>query len=235
MEEETQLQITQENLNLETLVLEPTWREILLELVRTNQMNPWDLDLVLIADSYLQKVREIASIDLRLPANVILATSLLLRFKADALSLEETVQDELFVEETTPRELIQEEIPQLILRTNNARSRKVTLSELLSAVEEVINSTNTTQLMLPVPKILELELPKEDLHELIKKIYALANELKDENGTTLFSSLLDPILLQRNKGHHVASRLIPLLHLVQERKADVWQEQMFGEIKIKVL
>lgn len=235
MEEETQLQITQENLNLETLVQEPTWREILLELVRTNQMNPWDLDLVLIADSYLQKVREIASIDLRLPANVILATSLLLRFKADALSLEETVQDNLFVEETTPRELIQEEIPQLILRTNNARSRKVTLSELLSAVEEVINSTSTTQLMLPIPKILELELPKEDLHELIKKIYALANELKDENGTTLFSSLLDPILLQRDKGHHIASRLIPLLHLVQERKADVWQEQMFGEIKIKVL
>lgn len=235
-EQEVQVQITTSNLDLENLVSQPTWREILLEVVHSGQMNPWDIDLVLIADSYLQKVKEIASIDLRLPANVILATSLLLRFKSDALSLEETIMDEeLAVEDMAPRQLINEEIPQLILRTNNARPRKITLEELLKAVDEVIASTSSQQLLLPIPKILELEIPKEDLHELIKKIYALANELKDENGVLVFSSLLDPNFLQRDKGGHVSSRLMPLLHLVQEGKADIWQEQLFGEIHIKVL
>ncbi len=238
MEEQTtaHASITSANLNLETLVLEPTWREVLLELVHSNQMNPWDVDLVVIADKYLQKVRELASIDLRLPANVILASALLLRFKSDALSLEDIREDEFAIEESLPRELIAEDIPQLIVRTNNPRARKVTLEELLTAVEEVISSTSTQQLLpLVAPKILELNLPKEDLHELIKKIYALSNELKDENGMLHFSALLDPNLLNRDKSGHIASRLMPLLHLVQERKADIWQEQTYGEIKIKVL
>ncbi len=234
-EETTQLQVTSSNLDLETLVLEPTWREVLLDLVNSNQMNPWDLDIGVIADKYLQKVKEFAAVDLRLPANVILATSLLLRFKADALSLEDKFEEDFQLEEPMPRELIPEEIPQLILRTNNARSRKVTLEELVKAVDDVISSTTTQQLLTIAPKILELQLPKEDLHELIKKLYLLANELKDENGVLAFSLLLDPNSLNKDKNGHVASRLMPLLHLVQERKADIWQEQTYGEIKIKIL
>ena len=235
-EEQTQVQLTSSNLDLESLVSQPTWREVLLEVVHSGQMNPWEVDIALIADKYLQKVKELASIDLRLPANVILASALLLRFKSDALSLEETSFGEDFaVEETGPRELIQENIPQLIVRTNKARPRQITLEELLKAVEEVINSTTSQQLLLPIPKILEFDIPKEDLHELIKKIYALANELKDENGVLVFSSLLDPSVLQRDKGGHISSRLMPLLHLVNEGKAEIWQESHYGEIKIKVL
>ncbi len=230
--EEEQLQITPANLDLETLVSQHTWREVLLEVINSGQMNPWDIDIVLIADKYLQKVRELASVDLRLPANVILASALLLRLKADALSLEE-IQEEFTIDET-PRELIAEEIPQLIARSNKARARKITLEELVKAVEEVI-STTTQQLTLPAPKILELEVPKEDLHELIKKIYALANELKNEAGILQFSSLLDPNSIARDKGTHISSRLVPVLHLVQERKVDVWQKELFGEIHIKVL
>ncbi len=240
MEEEQpqvqQLQITSSNLDLETLVTQATWREILLEVVHSGQMNPWDIDIGVIADKYLQKVHELVSIDLRLPANVILASALLLRFKSDALRLEEAVvEDEFALDDNLPRELIQEDIPQLILRTNNARPRKITLEELLHAVEEVITTNSQTQLLLPAPKILELQLPKEDLHELIKKIYILAHELKDENGVLVFSAILDPTLLNRDKGGHISSRLMPLLHLVNEGKAEMWQENHYGEIKIKVL
>ncbi len=234
-EEPTQIQITASNLDLEHLVTQATWREILLEIVHSGQMNPWEIDIGIIADKYLQKVHELASIDLRLPANVILASALLLRFKSDALTLEETIVEDEFALEEAPRELIQEEIPQLIVRTNNPRPRKITLQELLSAVEEVISANTQTQLLLPVPKILELQLPKEDLHELIKKIYILAHELKDENGVLVFSSLLDPNLLNKDKGGHLSSRLMPLLHLVNEGKAEMWQENHYGEIKIKVL
>lgn len=224
------------DLDLETLVQQPTWRELLLELVNSNQMNPWDIDIGEIADKYVQKVHELSSLDLRLPANVILASALLLRFKADGLNIEEDrFEEQLGLEEFSQRELIQEEIPQLIIRTNKPRERRITLEELIQAVEEVIASTNAAQLVLPAPKTLELELPKETLHELIEKIYALANELKDENAVVKFSALLDPNLLARDNRGHVVNRLMPVLHLVQERKVDIWQEQRHGEIHIKVL
>ncbi|MBI4406847.1 segregation/condensation protein A [Candidatus Micrarchaeota archaeon] len=224
------------SLDLETLVQQATWREILVDVVHSGQMNPWEIDIGEIADRYLQKVRELSSLDLRLPANVILASALLLRFKADGLNIEEDgYAEQLALAEFSPRELIQEEIPQLIARTNKPRARKITLEELIQAVEEVIASTNSAQLVLPAPKMLELELPKETLHELIEKIYALANELKDDKGIAKFSSLLDPNLLSRDSRGHVVSRLIPVLHLVQERKIDVWQEHRHGEIHLKVL
>ncbi len=233
---ESTVAINAATLNLEELVQQATWREILVEVVHSGQMNPWDINIGEIADKYVQKVRELSSLDLRLPANVILASALLLRFKADGLNIEEDKFEEQFtLDEFSPRELIPEEIPQLIIRTNKPRARKITLDELIQAVEEVITSTNAAQLVIPAPKLLELELPKETLHELIEKIYALANELKDDKGITRFSALLDPNLLARDARSHVVSRLMPVLHLVQERKIDAWQEQRHGEIHIKVL
>ncbi len=224
-------------LDVEQMVTQPTWRELLLELVNSNQIDPWNVDIILIADKYLEKVKELATIDLRLPANIILATSLLLRFKSDALSLEETrVEDGIgFEEELGPRQLIAEDIPALVTRMNKPRERKITLQELMAAVEQLVNSTDSKQLMLPIPKTLELQLPLETLHELIQKMYAVANELKDEKGELKFSSLLDPAKLREDTGHHVTTRLMPVLHLVQERKVDISQEKPFTEITIKVL
>lgn len=222
--------------NLEEMVSQPTWRELLLELVNSNQLDPWDIDIVILADKYVEKVKEIAAIDLRLPANVILASALLLRFKSDALSLEETAIEEVgFEEELGPRQLIAEEIPALVTRLNKPRERKITLQELMKAVEELVGDDKAMQTLLPAPKILELQLPKEDLHELIKRVYALANELKDEKSQLVFSALLDPLKLKEHAGHHITSRLMPLLHLVQERKVDISQEKPFTDITIKVL
>ena len=222
--------------NLEQMVFQPTWRELLLELVHSNQLNPWDIDIVVLADKYVEKVREIATIDLRLPANVILASALLLRFKSDALSLEESrIEDVRFEEDLGPRQLIAEEIPALVTRLNKPRERKITLQELMHAVEELVGDDKAMQTLLPAPKILELQLPKEDLHELIKRVYALANELKDEKNQLVFSAILDPAKLREHAGHHISTRLMPVLHLVQEGKVDISQEKAFTDITIKVL
>ncbi len=221
-------------MDLLSVVVRPTWREFLLDLVNTQQMDPWDIDLVAVADAYLQKVRELQSLDLRVPANVILASALLLRFKADALQLEEPEPEEFYEEPA----LIAEDIPDLVLRSNRPRSRRLTLEELVAAVEQVMKEGPKRPIVAGVPKILNIELPKLSMEERMQHVYDLAHSLKDSEGVVLFSRLLQESSHNGGTGmpfsELVSYNLLPVLHLVQEQKMLAWQDALFGEIFIKL-
>lgn len=227
-----------ENEDIEKLVAQATWRDFLMEVVNTNKVDPWNINISVIADKYIQKVKEYKSMDLRLPANVILASALLLRFKSDALSLEEKQLDafEEPIEEFIVTK-IEEDIPVLVVRQNKPRMRPITLTELITAVEEVLNAANhgtQTTLLGATPKQLELHVNKEDMGERIKRIYNLALNLRNDDGKLHFSQLLDPSELERNKSEHVVSTLLPILHLAQEMKLAINQDEHFGDIELGV-
>ncbi|MCS7109693.1 MAG: segregation/condensation protein A, partial [Candidatus Micrarchaeota archaeon] len=74
---------------IEKLVYKPTWREILIEIVDSNNLDPWNIDIAIVTNSYIEKIKNMKIEDLHIPANVILAASILLRFKAQAFVFEE--------------------------------------------------------------------------------------------------------------------------------------------------
>ncbi|MFQ5406402.1 MAG: segregation/condensation protein A [Candidatus Micrarchaeia archaeon] len=215
-------------MDLLSFVEKPTWREFLVDLVQSNQMDPWDINLVEVADKYLQKVRELQSVDLRLPANVILASALLLRFKADALKLEEDDELEDAVEEFTP--LTDEEIPSLVFRANLPRQRKLTLQELLVAVDQVMKQGPRKIPLKVAAQPLNVELPQQSIHERIAEVYAKAFSVKDAENVLLFSALL-----KEKTAEEFVFNLLPILHLVQENRLLAWQDELFGEIFIKIV
>ncbi|MFH0835665.1 MAG: segregation/condensation protein A [Candidatus Micrarchaeota archaeon] len=212
-------------MDLLNLVVKPTWREFLMDLIQTEQMDPWDIDLIKVADAYLYKVREMQGMDLRIPANVILASALLLRFKADALNFDEP-QEEEYVE----RQLVQEQLPELVFKLNKPRSRRVTLSELITAVEQVMKQGKRKRSFHAVLEPLEFTLPEHDIEEKMKKVMDTAHARKDSEGLLLFSDLLEEKTVLET-----VTTLLPLLHLVQEEKLMAWQDEFFGDIFIKVL
>ncbi len=218
-------------MDLLNIVVQPTWREFLVDLIQSHQMDPWDIDLADIADKYLIKVRELQSVDLRVPANVILASALLLHFKADALRVEDAfrTQEEEIVEET--QQLLSEDVPPLVFRTNLPRARRVTLQELLTAVDEVMKKGERKPTIKASPMPLNIVLPKESMHERIAHIYHKAHTLKDAENILLFSALVEG----ERTAHQLVLHLLPVLHLVQEQRMAIWQDELFGEIFIKML
>ncbi|MFH1257604.1 MAG: segregation/condensation protein A [Candidatus Micrarchaeota archaeon] len=221
-----------QQLELVELVKEPSWREVLLESLSSQQMNPWEVDLVKAADAYLAKVREMQAMDLRVPANVILASALLLHYKAAALQLEEPEPEE----DAFIRPMMDEAIPDLMYLPGLSRTRTVTLQELIKAVEEVM-SIGRREL---IPRIkappLQIELPKENINDLMLHVHQRAHQLKDRENILLFSQLIESF-----NGHgeeyaqHFAHHLLPVLHLIQEEKMFAWQDRTFGDIFIKVI
>ncbi|MBU1197791.1 segregation/condensation protein A [Candidatus Micrarchaeota archaeon] len=214
-----------------SLVHEPSWREIMLEAIQKEQMDPWDVDIAKVADAYMKQVRRMNEMDLRVPANVILASALLLHYKAQALKLEEEPEEE----PETFMPLMEDEIPQLAYNPNRARARIVTLQEIMEAVEDVLKQGPRHLPRPERPMPMNVNLPKESMPDLMKKVYDRSKKLRDKENILLFSALV-----QSFNGHGtpaaelVSHNLIPVLHLVQDDKMLAWQDALFGEIFLKV-
>src|SRR5271157_3956222 len=70
---------------LERMVTKPTWKEILLDLIASDSVDPWNIDLVVLSDAFLKRVKDMEKMDFVVPANVILAAAILLKYKSNYL------------------------------------------------------------------------------------------------------------------------------------------------------
>ncbi|MEM2137696.1 MAG: ScpA family protein [Candidatus Anstonellaceae archaeon] len=220
-----------EDLKLEKIVAYPTWREMLLDLVASKKLDPWNIDIVDVASGYIDKIKKMEMLDLRIPANLILAAAILIRFKSDALRFEEEAQ--MPVEETYVAEGEEPEvIPVLELKTRIPPKRMVTLDELLLAMEKVFEEQKKREdkaQKIEIPSVINIQLPEMNIEQRMAEVYELVLERKDSEGLATFSSLLD----ERTPLEIIAT-LLPVLHLVQDRKLSIFQEQFLGEIFIRV-
>ena len=223
--------MSQEDMRLEKLVEFPTWREMLLDLVAARKLDPWNIDIVEVTSGYIDRISKMEMLDLRVPANLILAAAILIRFKSDALRFEEEAQvaeEETFVGEDAEPETI----PVLELKTRIPPKRMVTLDELLLAMEKVFEEQKKREdkaQRIEIPSVINIQLPEFSIEERMGEIYERVLENKDTEGLATFSS----ILTERNP-LEVIMTLLPLLHLVQDGQLSIFQEKFFGEIFIRV-
>ena len=61
------------------------WQEIIYDLINTEQLDPWDIDIIILTDGYLQKIKDLEESDFFVSSKVLLAASLLLRIKTEIL------------------------------------------------------------------------------------------------------------------------------------------------------
>lgn len=223
--------LSEADLKLERIVEYPTWREMLLDLVAAKRLDPWNIDIVEIASGYLERIKKMEMLDLRVPANLILAAAILLRFKSDALRFEEeaqVVQEETFVDEDAGPEVI----PVLELKTRIPPTRMVTLDELLLAMEKVFDEQRKREekaARIEIPSVINIQLPEFNIEQRMAEVYGRVLKERDSEGLATFSSLLSD-----RSALGIIGTLLPILHLVQDGKLSIFQEKFFGEIFIRV-
>ena len=62
-----------------------SWQAIIYDLINTEQLNPWDVDICLLANRYLEKIKFLEEANFFVSSKVLLAASLLLRIKSEIL------------------------------------------------------------------------------------------------------------------------------------------------------
>ena len=229
---ETTTAVVYRELDLQEFVQNATWRELLVELVSSNKLDPWNVDIEKVVDGYLAAIKKMKVLDLRVPANMVLAASILLRMKSDSLAIF-AAQDEVRVEEQLLTEArIRPEVDALVPRARMQPRRKVTLEELLSALDsamktEVERRVEHERITAPISIIVDTDDIDEKKLDVIKKIKKLA----DREGLAAFSALaggcegIEKLLLDV---------FVPVLFLAHENQIVLIQENFFGEILIKI-
>ncbi len=207
---------------------EATWRDLLVSLVEKEQLDPWNIDIVDIVDKYIDTVKKMKVMDLRVPANIILAAAILLRLKSNYLKLQDFDDvGETAVEVDSGR-------PNIIVDPLNFRlrlppKRKISLAELISALEEAMKMKEIKNVAgRKSPDFFPIKIENFDIEAETEKLYELVKENVDKSRMVTFSymsrlSSINDILLEL---------FIPLLFLAHKGKINLIQEKFFSEIII---
>ena len=225
---------------------EITWREVLMNLVKTNQIDPWDVDINVLTRKYISMLTKLKELDFRLSGKVILAAALLLRIKSDRL-LEEDIQsfDQLIqavdaedveafyaeMEFSEPAEEEEREVPALVPRTPQLRKRRVSIYDLMDALESALEASAVRKSVVR-ERAAKVEVPivKIDISELIAKVQAQLAQIFEKRASVPFTELAGS-----GSAEDRVLTFMPLLHLahVDHRYVDLEQEENFGEIMIR--
>ncbi|MBT4135465.1 segregation/condensation protein A [archaeon] len=228
----------------------PDWQSIIYDLIHTEQLDPWDIDIVVLTQKYFEKIYELEDEpDFYISSKVLFAAALLLRIKSEFLlnkyikSIDEILfgrkdEEKLVVEKI---EIDIDELPLLIPKTPLPRARRVTLPELMSALNKAIN-TESRRIKREVAitrarKLSEVDIPeikRVDLKDRIKQFYArvlTGVKKKAETADKHLNKICYHDLIGKEKEEKLAC-FLPLLHLSNTKKLWLEQEEHLDDIWI---
>lgn len=217
-------------LNIASFVTNVTWKELLLEMLDTKQLDPWDIDISAMVDGYISVVRQMKILDLRVPANIILAASILLRMKSDGFSVFEEPVEEMPIDQNGLEQRIPPEIPNLIQKNRLQPHRKITLTELMDALGAAIKQEEKKMYIKELDAPIQISV-SQDIDARIENLYTKINRHIDHLKMTTFNILSTEYQTTESK---LLDLFIPLLFLAQSAKVNIIQEEFFGELIIKL-
>lgn len=222
-----------------------TWKTILYDLVKTEQMDPWDINITLLTNKYIRAIKEMQEHDLRFSGKILLAAAFLLKIKSahllehdisnlDALlnQTEELMDEEDLFEDDVDGTTRVKEKYQLIPRNPQPRSRKVSMNDLIAALQRAM-MTKRRILAQQRPVTFDVPSRKVDIMGVIRELYykIVYYTEKEDSGRLAFSTLLPARAGKREKVY----TFVPLLHLENQQKIETSQEKPFEEIYVKLL
>ncbi len=198
---------------------EITWQTMIYELVRTEEMDPWDIDLKVLSTRFLDIVRDLKKLDFRISGKIILAAAILLRIKSSRL-LEEDIshlnqliasteesEDDIMDDmegDIDYRQEVDDDKFRLIPRTPQPRKRKVSVFDLVDALNKALDvKKRRTRFEIPEARVTVPE-KKKEITIIIREIYGQIIEyFRDEKIKKLRFSQLIPSDRQEGQGLHL--------------------------------
>ncbi|MDY6776566.1 MAG: segregation/condensation protein A [Candidatus Nanohaloarchaea archaeon] len=211
----------------------------------TEDMDPWSIDIVKLADRYKSYIERMEDFDLELPGRVIMVGAVLLRMKAEVLRQEEEgevgedfeeqveYEEEFIEEEEEGRQLkIPEAVPKPPVKKKG--KRKVTLDELKDALDRAMDIQERRSRRQEERREEEdfgVEVEEEDITDRLESMYSsLKSYIGGGDDAVTFSNLVE-----QEERREKIEKFVNLMHLETEERVQCYQEEWLGEIEIEVL
>lgn len=237
-----------------------SWQTILYELVRSEQMDPWDLDISELAKKFIVIIKRLKEADFQLTGKMLLASAILLKIKSNSLvneytefnsminDLEVQTNSDGFFESTdfdnSENEYIfNEDVenndenefetqPNLILRKPKPRLKKISIYDLIQGLEKALEvKTRKDVKKLTTSDLKKLEIPKKKI-DISELVSKLFSKIIDFfKGKNKELIFFEELVDSRNKSDIVLT-FLPLLYLDADEKINITQDEPFSKIKI---
>jgi len=224
--------MTEEENILKTIIDKESWEEVIYYIVSLENINPWDVDLVKLTESFVRFIKSVEEIDFRIPAKVVFVAAILLRLKSDYLSIFEEEEEEILKEQKPFAELgIDPNLVQLGYPMKRVPKRQVTLDELIVALKKAlaVKERKTERVTIAREQLADIGMEEEDITKRTETILKEVDELMKKLN-------LDKIEFSKIVGEwkkdKIINKFVPLLHLEHDQKVSCEQEDYFKEIYI---
>ncbi len=206
--------------------------EILVNLEKNGEIDPWNINIVELTDKFLKRVDELEKMDLRVSGRTLLYASILLRMKSNALVEVEEPPEEIDLESDN-FEISDYPVPSMPLRRYS--KRPVTLEELLTELKKAeafekkrLNRVDNKkdEIRATLEDVLSVA-HDEDIESRIGKMRLILNELLEKQKSIKFSDLSSPL---DRTGMLMA--YLAILFLATKKEIWIEQEEFFGELFI---
>jgi len=216
---------------IDLMIVEPSWEDVIVKIVAEEKMDPWSIDIIQLSNAFLIYVKKIEELDLRIPARFILVAAILLRMKSDVLTEK---KQKTFIPESEKESdetlRILASIPPLQPPIKRIPLKNVTLNELIGALRKAYEvQDRRVERKRKIARAVEFAVPApaEDITERINKLLSQINEALTDIDNIEFSRIV-----KRWGKKEIVEALIPLLHLSQDGKINLHQEEIFKEILV---
>lgn len=218
---------------------ELSWEYLILDVVKEEGINPEDIDIVRLTNSYLSKVRELEDLNFVLSGKVLLVAAILLRFKVQKLFSESNEVVEEVVVDLSVSDLLKEiDVGEVSLEPiiPLPKKRKVTLEELMSALNSALKVEKRRVARVESRKKLrqggdfKLRLREfvlsDKIEELKSKLFGFFNKLGRR--FVLFSEIRPS-----SDRFDTVWTFLPLLHLSNKGVVELKQDVLFEDFRIE--
>jgi chromatin segregation and condensation protein Rec8/ScpA/Scc1 (kleisin family) len=227
--------MNQEENILKTIIEKESWEDVIYYIVSLENLNPWDVDLVKLVDGFLKFINSVKELDFRIPAKIVFVAAILLRLKADYLSIfeeKESEIDEMLKESRPFEELgIDPKLVQLGYPMKRIPKRQVTLDELIGALKKALTVREKKEVRgTMLRERLEANVVfEEDITVRIEKVMKKIDDLieKQKKDKIDFKQVVG-----KWSRDQIVDNFVPMLHLEQNQKIITEQNEFFKEIYI---
>src|SRR3989344_4876546 len=163
---------------------EITWQSLIMDLMQSEGMNPWDLDISLLTQKYVRALKQLQDSNFFVSGKMVLAAALLLKIKSDRLLNEDISNFDMLLYPPQEDTLEYGDVldvpsperahPRLTIKTPMPRKRKVSITDLMNALKKALD-VNQRRILRKEREnyIPDIKIPENnvDISKLIKELY----------------------------------------------------------------
>ena len=228
-----------------------SWEQVIYKVVAWEGLDPWNLDLIKLSDSFMEYVLKLKEMDFKVPAKYAIISAVLLRMKSDHLQYLGDLVEENFSMDAVEDDLeshiessLMEEHDDELSDSNRINGftvnpitvppkrqprRKIVVDDLVSALRRVLRADTRRERRKKRHKE-KIDVKDDNITRRISLLYHRINDIlgKISKEEVEFSSLVG-----KWERQEVVNPFLPLVFLDHERRVSATQKEMFEEILIR--